>query len=126
MVPANSSGSEASPHSEQQTILGIVVHLIGLPLSVIGVGVVYLLSDADFTRENAQNALNWQIFFTISLIISLLFAFGLGEFVSNLFVFIGALIIIIVGFLNVVFSLWATIKAIGGNEWAYPIAPRFV
>jgi uncharacterized Tic20 family protein len=70
--------------------------------------------------------LNWQIFFTICLIIAFLFAFGLGELISEWFIFIGAIIVIVVGFLNLVFSLWATIKAIGGNEWTYPIAPEFV
>ncbi|WP_166035690.1 DUF4870 domain-containing protein [Halorussus pelagicus] len=103
----------------------MAVHILGLFFGIFGTGIVYLLSDARFTKANATNAVNWQIFVLVSSIVFGLMAFGL-ESVSGLFVIVGAFGILIVGLLDLVFCVLAAFKALGGAEWKYPITPTFL
>jgi len=109
-----------------RTTMGTLVHLIVLVFGVVGAGIVVLLSKNESTKVNARNALNWQLAVIGAIIVAIVMAFGLGELVTDLFVFPAALLIIIVGLLNFVFCLLATYKAIRGDAWEYPFAPNFV
>lgn len=64
--------------SGQRTILGVLVHLIGLIFGFIGAGVVYLLANDEFTKSNARNAVNWQVFWFGAIIVMLVVAFASG------------------------------------------------
>lgn len=119
----------------ERTLTGIFVHLIGLLTSFIGPLLIYAASDHEFTQKNARNAMNWQLFYLTTLVGALLL-FG-AAFVADivlpdmivialfLVVFAFFLGIMIIGFLNIVFPLVATGKAIFGGAWKYPIAPDF-
>src|SRR6056297_2971170 len=60
---ATTNSSEPGPELlTERSLLGIFVHLVGFTTGIIGPGVIYFLSKDNFTRENARNALNWQLF----------------------------------------------------------------
>lgn len=124
----------------ERTLSGIFVHLFGVVTWFLLPGVVYLISDHEFTRANARNAVNWQAFHALVLVgvyaafgafaladwalpggvardvgVGLIYTLGAGVYALGL-VFV----------LNVAFSLVATAKAIFGTAWTYPIAPDVV
>ncbi|ELY47289.1 hypothetical protein C495_03487 [Natronorubrum sulfidifaciens JCM 14089] len=103
--------------------MATVVHLIGIFTGFVGAGLVYLISDNEFTKSNAKNALNWQIFFTVSFIALLLVAM-LDTFFSVLIAVIGITLLFFI--LNPAFCIWATYRANQGEDWKYPIAPQFI
>ncbi|NEU57312.1 DUF4870 domain-containing protein [Halorussus sp. MSC15.2] len=109
----------------KRTIFGTIVHLLGLFFGILGVGVVYLLSDAAFTKANARNALNWQIFVLLVGAVLGVIAFGLKP-VSDLFVILAALGTLLLVLLNTVFCLVAAVKALRGQEWRYPFTPNII
>lgn len=115
----------ATTVSEEKSVMGVLVHLIGLFFSLFGAGIVFILSRNDFTRANARNALNWHIFFFIGSIalggLAIVLG-GLSDLLGILFV-LGVILLILLDF---AFCLWAAVKAFKGREWTYPIAPEFV
>ncbi len=108
--------------SGQRTILGVLVHLIGLIFGFIGAGVVYLLANDEFTKSNARNAVNWQVFWFGAIIVMLVVAFGLGSVVGE-FVILAALFFFGLVFADFAFCVWATVKAVSSEAWEYPLAP---
>ncbi|ELY77636.1 DUF4870 domain-containing protein [Natrinema gari] len=120
---------------ERRTWLGAGVHGIGLFFSVLGVGLVYLVSSTDFDRRNAKNALNWHIPFFIAWNASAVVVFigvGLesvgtvGAVVSRLVILLGLFGLLLLGIANLVVCLVATGKAFNGESWEYPIVPELV
>lgn len=124
----------------ERTLAGVFVHLLGVATSFVLPGIVYLVSDHEFTRANARNAFNWQVSYAaltaaafggLGLLVladsavpgglpdevglGLFFVFGTGFYTLG-----------IVFLLNLVFSLVATAKAIFGDAWSYPVAPDVV
>lgn len=118
------SGNSSDTRNSQRTISGVLVHILGLFLGLFGAVPVYLLSNAAFTEANAKNALNWQVFVLATSIVFGAMAFGLKP-VSDVFVILAAFGILLLGILDIVFCFWATVEAIGGTEWTYPITPEF-
>jgi len=129
----------------KRSIGGIAVHLVALFTGVFGAGLVYLVSDHPFTRANARNALNWH--FSVLLLsfgAFLTFLLGAdtmtvgGEMVSwsplpgplaNIVGVLGTILLFAAGFawlLTSLFTLVATIKAIFGTPWEYPLAREFI
>lgn len=122
---SHTTDSRTGSSSGQRTILGVLVHLIGLVFGILGVGLVYLVADADFTESNARNALNWWVFVFGAGIAIVVMAFVLGA-VVDMFVILAALLAVVLGFLGLGFSIWATVKAAGGEAWKYPLAPSIL
>ncbi|NUB90448.1 DUF4870 domain-containing protein [Haloterrigena sp. SYSU A121-1] len=117
--------AQTRPPSKQNSVMGILVHLIGLFFSLFGSGIVYILARNDFTKKNAQNSINWHIFLLVSVVCLSIITFTLGDVFD--FVGVGSIFgIIILILLNALFCLWATFKALQGQEWIYPVAPRIV
>ncbi|WP_132057151.1 DUF4870 domain-containing protein [Halorussus amylolyticus] len=117
------STATTAPDSHQRTLAGIVVHPLAFLFGIFGAGIMYLLSDGGFSKSNARHALNWQLFFLISVV-----ALGAVFFTIN-----SDLIGVMTGFLimglffaDFAFCLWATVKAIGSESWAYPFSPDIV
>lgn len=119
----------------ERTLTGIFVHLLGLLTGFVAPAVVYLVSDSEFTRANARNALDWQLFY-FALTAASLLLFGVA-FVADavlpdavtfvfLLVAVAAFFLVgIVGLLDFAFAFVATGKAIFGTAWEYPVAPDF-
>ena len=100
---------------EKNTSMAVLVHILGLFTSVIGPLVIYMTTEEEFVKENAAQALNWQIMVMIILTLSFVLSIILIGF-------IGYLIIPI----NVIFSIIAAKEAKGGETWNYPATYDFV
>ena len=124
---------------EERSLLGIFVHLIMLlPFGFVAVGLAYLLSDHEFTRQNARNAINWTAFVLLSFLggVALFFVVaeltdrialpGVVEFALVVPALVVLLAVMAISLLALLFPLVATAKAIFGSAWEYPFAPDFV
>jgi uncharacterized Tic20 family protein len=100
----------------KETGLAALSHVLAIFTGFIGPLVIYLASDDDFAKENAANALNWQIVFTIGMFISVLLTL----------VLIGVVTAAILGLLNIIFCAIAALKANDGEAWEYPLTPKLV
>ncbi|MCL9814721.1 DUF4870 domain-containing protein [Natranaeroarchaeum aerophilus] len=120
---------------EERSITGIAVHPIALLTGIFGAGLIYLVSRNDFTRANARNALNWHLGLT-TLILVAVPTFFLGandglvpEPLGTTLGLVGAVLIVILMIamaVTFVASLLATVKAIFGSAWEYPVVPDIV
>lgn len=120
---------------DQGTWLGVLVHVMGLFLSIIGAGIIYLASSHGFDRKNAKNALHWHIFVFITWNVGWLVAF-LGIFLESfgvlnpltslILVSLGAIGMMVLGISNFFACTIAAIKAFNGETWCYPISIKTV
>lgn len=139
--PTDSSTTEPGPSIlAERTLLGIFVHFIAiLPLvGLIATVVIYAVSNREFTRANARNALDWHLFVSGSFLATFVLVFGLDalfEYVALpgivetavfLPVFALAFVAIFLGFLSVFVWIVAMAKAIFGEAWRYPFVPELV
>jgi uncharacterized Tic20 family protein len=122
----------------ERTLTGIFIHPLGLLSGVALPGVVYLLTDHPFTRENARTVLNWHLFY-LSVLVGVLFGFALTFVVDAilpdfapfdwvvlvllLLVVVGTFVLAILTMLTMLFSVVGMAKAVFGTPWEYPFAP---
>ena len=115
---------------------GIFIHLFGLGGTFLVPWIVYAISDHEYTKANARNALNWQAFFLGIFLALLAGSLGLAA-VAELVPDIGATGLAILAVIslngafllipvNFVLVLIATGKAIFGEPWRYPLTPDIV
>jgi uncharacterized Tic20 family protein len=88
-------------------LFGIIVPLIGF---------LVLRARGPFIREHTTAALNWQI--------TLVIAYFVGTVTSVLF--IGILILIAAGVLQIVFGIIASLRAYSGQLYTYPLSIKFI
>lgn len=100
----------------QDTTLAVLAHLLPLVTWVLGPLAVYFVAEDEFTRESARNAINWQIMFTIYILISF----------ALVFLLVGFVLLPLVGLLDTVFCIVAAVKAYEGQTWKYPLTPDIV
>lgn len=105
--------STAGPNSERG--ISALTHVLAFLFWILGPGFIYLISTDPFVKQNSANALNWQIILTLYLLLSAL-----------LIPAVGVIVIVVLGILNLTFVLTATIKAIGGEAWEYPLTPKLL
>ncbi|MFP9060269.1 DUF4870 domain-containing protein [Natrialbaceae archaeon A-chndr2] len=108
--PSNAGGGTKT---DGDTTFAAITHILALLTWVIGPLIVYLVTEDQFVKENARNALNWQIMFTIYMTVSAVL----------LLVLIGFVLILILPLLDLVFCIIAAIKASEGEAWTYPATP---
>lgn len=99
----------------QDNTLGILSHILGLLTGFIGPLIIFLSTEEKEGREHAKNALNWQFSLMIYFVVGLLLVF----------VFVGIIVLPILGLLNAVFCIIAAVKANEGKFWKYPISIPF-
>ena len=97
--------------STDQTTLAAITHVLALFTWVIGPAIVLVASEDEFVKQNAKNALNWQIFFTI-------YSFVAG---LSLLVFVGFVLLPLVLLVNLIFCILAAVKASNNEAWTYPL-----
>lgn len=102
--------------TDGDTTFAAITHILALLTWVIGPLIVYLITEDQFVKENARNALNWQIMFTVYMTISALL----------IIVLIGFALIMVLPLLDIVFCVIAAIKASEGEAWTYPATPDIV
>jgi uncharacterized Tic20 family protein len=145
MSASESSSPPGPARSTERTLSGVLVHLLGLPLGVFGPGVVYLLSNRDFTRENARNAVNWHLsVLAVSFVAFGIFFLGadtitlpwttiqgplLPGVLGSVFGIVGiVLVFVAMGYLvaTLFFPWFAAYRAVTGSAWEYPFAREFL
>lgn len=104
------------PDRGGDTSFAAITHVLALVLWVIGPAVALIATDDRFVEENARNALNWQLSFTIYMILS----------IPLVFAFVGLFLIPLLAVLDLVFCIIAASKASDGEAWKYPITVDFV
>ena len=97
--------------------LAILSHVLAIFTGFIGPLIIYLASDdGSFAKENAANALNFQIIVLIASFVAFL----------SLFLFVGIILLPLVLLLDLIFCAIAAIKANEGEAWNYPLTPDLV
>lgn len=103
------------PPTQDEKTLGLLAHVITFISAFLGPLIIFLVKkdESEFVSHHAKESLNFQI--TMALICILLFI-----------TVIGILLIWIVGIIDLVLVIVATIKASEGKLYKYPFAIRLI
>jgi uncharacterized Tic20 family protein len=102
--------------SEADRLIVVATHLGGIFLGFIPALLVYLVKNDGWIKENARNALNWQL--------TTLIYFGICW--ALVFIIIGLFLPWLIVILNIVFSLVAAIRSSKGEAYKYPLTFEFI
>ena len=104
--------------ADGDTTLAALAHASALVAAFFGPLLFLLLADDDdeLVRENATNALNFQIVLFIATVIAAVLVFA----------FVGILLLPILGVIDIVFVLIGTVKASNGEIYTYPLTPDII
>lgn len=107
-----------STQVDGDTTMAALAHLSALVASFLGPLLILVLADDNDTlvKENAKNALNFQIIIFIAVVIS-------GALTV---VLIGLLMLPVVALVDLVLVIIATVKANNGEVYSYPFTPSIV
>ncbi|WP_436760649.1 DUF4870 domain-containing protein [Streptosporangium sp. V21-05] len=107
----------ARPGSDDTT-MAMLAHLLGLLTSFVGPLVLYLAKkdESPYVRDQAAEALNFQLTVLVAYFVSWVLAFVLIGFVLMFFLWIGSIVMAIV----------AAVAANRGERYRYPMNIRFV
>ena len=99
--------------ANEEKTLGIIVHLLPFVSSFIGPLIIYFLKkdSSDYVRQQSANVLNFQLFCFVAYIVSFIL----------MAVFIGFLLLPLVGIFWLIFVIIGTIKAVEGTVYKFPI-----
>lgn len=100
------------------TTLAMLAHLLGVLTWFVGPLVVYLAKkdESPYVRDQAAEALNFQLTLMIGYVVSWILAFVLIGFILMFVVWIG----------SIIFMIIAAIAANRGENYRYPMNIRFV
>jgi uncharacterized protein len=100
------------------THLSAFVLFLGVPVSVVGPLIVWLVKREDhpFIDHHGKEAVN----FNLSVLIYAIVSFVL------MLVLIGFLLIVVVGIVWFVVTIIAAVRAANGEEYRYPLTIRFI
>lgn len=104
--------------------IAAAIHLLAVPLWVIGPLLALWLSRSEYVREHARHAFNWQA--TYGMVIYLAAVMLAIAFLTSdirLAVIAPNLALIAIGG-NFLFSAVGAVNAARGNVWEYPVAIR--
>ncbi|ADB59193.1 conserved hypothetical protein-like protein [Haloterrigena turkmenica DSM 5511] len=101
---------------EGDTTLAAITHVLAIFTWAIGPLIVLVATEDPFVEENARNALNWQIAFTIYMTVSFFLTL----------VVVGIVPLLVLPMVDLVFCVLAAIKAADGEAWSYPATPDIV
>jgi len=108
-----------TPNSDER-IMAMLSHILAIVpgIGILGPLVIYLVKkdESGFVAENAKESLNFQITMVLAYIISAIL----------ILVIIGAFLFWILGIMNVVLVIVATIKASENRIYRYPFNMRLI
>jgi len=115
------SEGETDPADERvegDTTLAALAHASALVASFFGPLLFLILADDDdeLVKRNAKNSLNFQIVILVAMIVSALLTV----------VLVGFLLLPLIGLLDLVLVLMATLKANDGQVYSYPYTPEIL
>ena len=108
----------SAPTSDERT-LGILSHILSIVpgVGILGPLIIFLIKkDSQFVGENAKESLNFQITVYLAAIVSGIL----------MFLYIGILLIAVVGIVDFVLVIIATIKASENKIYRYPFNLRLI
>ncbi len=110
--------SPAGPVTENERMLAVLAHALTLIAWIFAPLIIYLLKkdDSYYVRDHAKESLNFQL----TLLIAYLVAFML------VIVVIGVFLLAVIGFMQLVLVIVATIKAADNQLYRYPFTIRFI
>jgi uncharacterized protein len=112
--PNNNPKSNISTDSKN---FALMAHLGGIFFGFVAPLIIYLVkSDDTFAKEEAKEALNFQIMIAIALTVGTML----------IIVLIGLLIVPAIIIANVVFSIMAAVSVNDGKSYKYPVTIRFI
>jgi uncharacterized protein len=107
--------TEITPSADR--VPAVLTHVGGIFFGFIPALIVYLVAKDDaWLKENARNALNFQITIAIAWVIAWIL----------IFVLIGILLIKVIWAVDLIFSIIAAVKAYNGETYKYPVALQLV
>jgi uncharacterized Tic20 family protein len=113
--------------SDEDKTLGMLAHLLSIFAGFIGPLVLYLIfkdkKKKEFVKNNAKNALNFQISLIIYGLICIILMFAL------MFILIGFLFIFVIWALSIfalVVEIIGCIRSYKGEVYEYPLAIPFI
>lgn len=102
--------------NQPDTTMAMLTHVLALFTWLIGPLVVYMATDDPFVRENAAKAADWQIMFTVYILVSFVLVFAV----------VGIFLLFILPLVDMAFILIAAVKANEGEAWTYPLTPSIL
>ena len=107
-----------APTASDSTTMAAIAHASGILVGFIGPLILYAVkgSTDPYVRAHAVEALNFQLTVLIALVVSSIL----------MIVVIGFVLLPIVGILNIIFPIMATVAATRGEMYRYPVAIRMV
>jgi len=104
--------------ADGDTTLAALAHASALVAAFFGPLLFLILADDDdeLVRENATNALNFQIVLFIATVIAAVLVFA----------FVGILLLPILGIIDIVLVIIGTVKASNGEIYTYPLTPDII
>lgn len=114
--PDEADGEPTVEGGGDDATLAAITHVLALFTWVIGPLIVLLIADDEFVDENARNAINWQLMYTVYMLISFIL----------LLIVLGFLFLAVIPLLNLIFCVIAAVKAYEGEAWRYPATPSIV
>ncbi|ELY84678.1 zinc ribbon domain-containing protein [Natrinema altunense] len=102
--------------TDRDTTMAAITHVLAIFTWAIGPLIVLIATDDPFVEENARNALNWQIAFTVYMLVSFILVFAV----------VGIVPVLLLPFVDLAFCAIAAVKAADGESWSYPATPAIV
>ncbi|HDP73978.1 MAG TPA: DUF4870 domain-containing protein, partial [Candidatus Woesearchaeota archaeon] len=109
------ANTNTSKTNSDERIFGILSHVLGIFTGFIGPLIIMLVAKDKMARNHAKFALNWQLSVLIYSIVAGIL----------IIVFIGALLLAVIGVLNLIFCILAAVKASNNELWKYPLSIQF-
>ncbi|WP_262964815.1 DUF4870 domain-containing protein [Methylobacter psychrophilus] len=103
-------------NSETDRLIVVVTHLGGIFFGFLPSLLVYLVKNDGWIKENARNALNWQL--------TTLIYYGISWIL--VVVLIGLFLPWLIVVLNMVFCLVAAVRSSKGEAYRYPLTIEFI
>ncbi len=114
---AEAKEDKEKKEAEEKTF-AVLAHVLGILTGFVAPLIFYLVKTEkdSFVRDQAREALNFQITVAIAMFASFLLMFVIVGFVLTPAVYIA----------NIVFAIIAAVRANKGERYRYPVAIRFV
>jgi uncharacterized Tic20 family protein len=106
------------PVNENERLLAVLSHALTLITGFIVPLIIYILKkdESAFVKEHAKESLNFQLTLLIAYIISFLL----------IFIIIGIVLLPLIGLIQLVLVVVATINAADNKHYRYPFCIRFI
>lgn len=117
------SATNLSNTTGEERTLAVICHLVSLLATSILCNifvplVIMLISDSPFVKDQAKEALNFQISIVFLALVSVLLCFC--------FLLVGLPMLIAVGIMGFILPIIAAITAGGGTAYRYPLTVRII